>query len=693
MSLSQLRSSAPLRLFAVSWLLLFAEVMCIRWLGIEVPLLQVFPAMVLTTIFIGTSAGLATYTKPLPSTSLLLFSSVTTLIFLISANYLPVEKLSLLDSTTIVISLLVLGLLVVNLTIAFLAIGRSMGTEFARMPALKAYSANLAGSIAGVLAFAIISWLWLPPALWLLICGALAWFLTGKKYIPVLAIVLAASAMLACPEGTVWSPYGKIRTVPAARLFKDTPDDGSYVLFINGHMFHGGQTIQPGTSLQELADKLKGQMEWTKLYRMWVEIPFYMSTAHDNMLVLGAGSGSDVAVALQHNAKHIDAVERDAYIATCGRDKHPNKPFADARVSTHVADARTFLRYSKDKYDLIQFAYLDPGVTLKLSSFLRSDNFVYTKESIESALARLNDHGIISVSFATGGDSPVTRRLYKTIADANNHKPPFALVQDYTGSCFFLFGPGLKESGLPPEIYKLGGLRPWPGKGEYSDTKTSTDDWPFLYLEFTVVAVILYFCVLTSAAVLPLTVIIKEGLSGKLRFNEAGPMILLGLAFMLMETKSITQLSLLYGATWIVSAVVIFTILLLACLSNWLVDRFNIRDLRIGYSGLVCTLLLDYFWKVPAHSDMAPLMLAGISAFVVCLPVFFGGMVFSILLARAGNSVMSLSANVIGVAFGGLLEHVCIVYGIRSLSLLALALYLSSAIPLLFGKRQPPSTD
>lgn len=682
MPLTNMESSSAFRLFAVSLLLLFSEVMFIRWLGVELPIMRVFPALTLTTIFIGTSAGLSTYTKPLPQAPVLGFAILSILVFLISATYLPLNSLTLADSKMIPVSLLVLGLIVVNLTMTFLALGRSMGTEFDKLPALKAYAINLTGSLTGVVFFAIVSWLGLPPAVWLTVCGILTFFLTGKKYVAVVAAVLVAAATLVNQPGTVWSAYGKMRTVPAHLLAEGEPDDGSYRLFLNGDFFHGGSNIQPVASLEELSQKYSKSSQWSRAYRFWLEIPFFVATKHDNVLVLGAGSGNDVVCALQHGAQHVDAVERDAYIAQRGREKHPNKPYDDPRVQVHVADARTFLRYSKDKYDLIQFAYLDPGVTLKLSSFLRSDNFVYTKESIKSALDRLSGNGIVSLSFATGGDSPVTRRLYKNIIDAYG-KPPLALVQDYTGSCFFLFGPGLKENALPQEIYQLGGLRSWPGKDEYSETRTATDDWPFLYLEFNYGSAFLYFCVITAAAVLPIAVIAKEGLSGKPKLSEVGPMLLLGLAFMLIETKSITQLSLLYGATWIVSSVVIFVILLLACISNFMVDRLKLKDLRPGYVGLIATLILDYFWRVPEHSDLPPMVLAALSATVACLPVFFGGFIFSILLARSSNPVMSLSANVIGVAFGGLLEHICMATGIRSMSLLALGIYLSSALPLI----------
>ncbi len=45
----------------------------------------------------------------------------------------------------------------------------------------------------------------------------------------------------------------------------------------------------------------------------------------ENVLILGAGSGTDVAASLLHNSKHIDAVEIDPVIVRLGRQFHPDR--------------------------------------------------------------------------------------------------------------------------------------------------------------------------------------------------------------------------------------------------------------------------------------------------------------------------------------------------------------------------------
>ena len=51
------------------------------------------------------------------------------------------------------------------------------------------------------------------------------------------------------------------------------------------------------------------------------------------MLVLGAGSGTDVVAALRHGARHVDAVEIDPVIVRLGRQYHPDQPYSDPRVT------------------------------------------------------------------------------------------------------------------------------------------------------------------------------------------------------------------------------------------------------------------------------------------------------------------------------------------------------------------------
>src|SRR5262249_28736618 len=108
-----------------------------------------------------------------------------------------------------------------------------------------------------------------------------------------------------------------------------------------------------------------------------------------------------------------------------------------------------------------------------------------------------------------------------------------------------------------------------------ADVDTSTDDWPFLYLQGRGIPVI-YRQVLAgfvAAVLLALAVVhwkspraIAAGGARTLWTKLA--FLLMGVAFLLLETKSVIQFSLLFGTTWLNNSLVFLGILSLVLLAN-----------------------------------------------------------------------------------------------------------------------------
>ena len=80
----------------------------------------------------------------------------------------------------------------------------------------------------------------------------------------------------------------------------------------------------------------------------------------DDVLVIGAGGGNDVSVALAHGAKHVDAVEIDPRLYDLGQVRTTPTSRTRTRGShAHIDDGRAFLERTDKKYDLIVFALPD----------------------------------------------------------------------------------------------------------------------------------------------------------------------------------------------------------------------------------------------------------------------------------------------------------------------------------------------
>lgn len=689
--------STQSKIFWLSFVLLFAEILAVRWLGIEVPVIQAFPNLVVMVCLVAGSAGMGAAavasSKPAKANAWLLVAANAILILTLSlAVPLGLPQLTIaLDSSgpQIAFALLVLFVAIACLYIVFRQLGLALGVEFDKLPPLNAYSINLAGSILGVVAVGLISWFCLPPWVSLAVIGATLVWLHRKPWIIALAIALTALTF-ASTHSSQYSAYSKLDVIPMEDSQK-LIGSGSYILNSNNHYFHFAIKILNSDELTTLYSEKNPSPRGKILqeYYRWLRIPFIVAKKKDSVLVLGAGSGNDVAFALSSGAKSVHAVEIDPVITKYGSTIHPDKPYLDSKVIVHNEDARSFLRYSPEKFDLIEFAYLDPGNTLHTSSFLRVDNYVYTAEAMKAALRHLNEGGMVSVTFATGPGHEVTKRLYQTITQAWG-RPPLAYVDKSWDSVLFIFGPGAEELQIPDS---LEGLRKWPEANEPSASRPSSDDWPFLYLQFQHGAIFFYVATLLVAVVFPALILtkVKDATISKAGW---GSMFFLGQAFMLIETKSITKLSLIFGATWLVSSVVIALILVMAYLATLFVMKRTV-NIHILYGLLFASLAVEFLYEIPQASTLPPMAVATISSLIACLPILFGGMIFSTCFKRAPSPAAYFSANLLGVSIGGLTENLCIAIGLKNLTLVAALLYFASFLCAvrLVGSKPAPRDD
>jgi hypothetical protein len=207
-----------------------------------------------------------------------------------------------------------------------------------------------------------------------------------------------------------------------------------------------------------------------------------------------------------------------------------------------------------------------------------------------------------------------------------------------------------------------------------------TDEWPFLYLRAPVVpALNLRFIVIVAC----ISLAILLAFAPVRTIKPSGTMFFLGAGFMLLETKGVVHMALLFGSTWVVSSVVFAAVLLMILLANWYVATLHPRTVWRYYLILGAALLLNAAIPMSTFLQLSGPLRAIASCTVVFAPVFFAGVIFAMTFRDCERPDISLGSNVAGVILGGLAENLSVVVGFDKLLLVALAFY---ALTALFGR-------
>ena len=171
----------------------------------------------------------------------------------------------------------------------------------------------------------------------------------------------------------------------------------------------------------------------------------------DEVLILGAGTGTDVAAALRHGAKHVTAVDIDPVILRLGAERHPDKPYSDPRVTVVCDDARHFLRTTTKKYDLVVFALIDSLTVQSSFSGVRLESYMFTKESFEAVRDHLSPRGVM-VLYNYFREKWLVDRLANTAAEVFGRDPLGHVHQDRAYLAVMLAGPRVAELAAPPPL-------------------------------------------------------------------------------------------------------------------------------------------------------------------------------------------------------------------------------------------------
>ncbi len=538
------------------------------------------------------------------------------------------------------------------LTVAVLAgLGQEVARTFARFAPLEAYRLDVFGSLAGIVVFAGLSFLRLPPLGWAVLAAGTYLLLAGGRQAQVwqlagIGLVVALLGAQSLLGGFHWSPYYKIRAV--------AEDDGSLKVDVNN------TPHQTAHSLAEL-DRVD------PFYRY----PYTHVGQRDDVLIIGAGTGNDVAVALAEGAQRVDAVEIDPVLQGLGRDRHPERPYADPRVTAHVDDGRAFLERTGRRYDLILLALPDSATIVTGQAALRLENYLFTTEALEQARSLLKPGG--SFAMYNYYEPWLVDRYANTLRAVYDTEPCVQVGRS--------LGPRQEVVLSMAKEGRVAGCQTFWQPAE-AGLAPSTDDYPFPYLaEREIPSFYLWMLGLILAA----SLLLVRVAAGPLRtMRPYADLFFMGGAFLLLETKNVVQFALLFGTTWMVNAAVFAGVLLSVLAAIEVARRVPLPRPVVLYGLLLATLAAA--WVIPPAAllslPVVPRFFAGVA--VAFAPIFLANLVFAQRFKSIGASTTAFGANLLGAMVGGALEYFALITGFRFLLILVAVLY---GLAFLAGRR------
>ena len=647
----------------------------IRWLNASVSVLAYFNNLILISCFFGLGIGLMLATKQIDliryaMAALLIMAVAIVLLqgtFGISISYtedvVVSANIEYFERGALHISAAALGGFFINVAF-FVFLGQELGKQLnAIRDPLKAYGYDIAESLVGVLSYGALAWLGSPPHIWYAVGGALLllfvqeskpWLLTSVVFLGVSLFVMSTTY-----RSTVWSPYYKVQ-IEQYLDFMQEPI--GYRISVNNARIQDALDFGP-------------HLERSR-FRPWVpyyELPYHLSKPQ-KALFLGAGSGNEAAVARMQGVEDVIAVEIDPIIASLGYELHPNQPYKDEQVRIVVDDARSFISNTDETFDLIVMSALDSHRQISGMASLRLESFVYTLESYQTIKTLLAPDGIFILNL--GSTRPwMGERTYWTLTEAWGEEPVvLQSINSPFGSVAYVFAPpeALAVDLLPGR----GPVKMLPGPARPADLLLATDNWPHLYLESNRIPNI-YLIVLGAMTVISFLLVM--GVEPAARRPNVH-FFFLGAGFMLLETRSVTQMALLFGATWNVNTIVFASILLTIFIANYLVITNKRPSRSLSYGLLFVTLVAGFLF--PFHILLplplvARLIAAGI---VIGLPIIWASFIFSISFRDEQHVSKAFSSNLLGIVLGGGFEYLSNIWGLNALYLVALVLYVASAL-------------
>ncbi|HAX61964.1 MAG TPA: hypothetical protein DCX95_05350 [Elusimicrobia bacterium] len=644
------------KLFFISFAALFLEIACIRWFNSNVVMLSYFSNFVLLACFLGLGIGMLLVSKKtdfivlFPSIFLILCVIFWKVIIRLTVNsdisvYFTASGFAKGVPLYNASAWWFLPVIFILATIMFISVGQEVGRAFYGIKPLVAYIINIFGAIFGVGLFTAISFFNSSPFMWFIIAfSCLLPYIYKKRlfYFNVLAVILSFFFLWMISRGAVFSPYYRIDVISS----------------VNG-------VIVNGIPHQIMLDIDK---EFVNNY----EFPYKLVKKPKKVLILGAGTGNDTAVALKNGAEKIDAVEIDPVIIEIG-NRHPNKPYQNKKVKIFNDDARAFLKKSDEKYDLVIFALIDSLTVFSQFSSVRLENFIFTKDAFDDVKKHLTDDGVV-VIYNQFRKIWIVERLSKMLEETFGKKTVVYNEQEKEHFAVLFNGPGIEKINFPKKAELFPKQKVPLFLTSNYQIKSTTDNWPFLYLKEPTIPIHYVAAIFMILFFSGLLIFVLSDVS----YGVNNHFFFLGAGFMILETSAIVRFAMLFGSTWIVNSIVIIAILVMAFFATYITNRFSPDNNKKFYIYLFLMIAANILIPLKTFLIFPFYVKIVLSSLLLFLPIYFSGVIFATSFSKSENPPLSLGSNLIGSMFGGCLEYISLKYGYGSLMFLLLGVYFVS---------------
>jgi len=637
------------------------------------------------------------------------------------------------------------GFFFIVIALAFVGPGQELGRGLKRWPSrVQAYTLNIVGSILGIALFAACSWLEIPAYCWFLIVAVgLAYFyfispddrLRARRlgWNSLMAILLLFVVWLAAfapvhdqragqpAAQQFWSPYYRID-------FKQADLSLSVNLIYHQQMVSRNENF-PAYALPHLLNRDAGRppfedvliigagsgndvsraLQWGAKQVDAVEIDPAINRLGRAYHPDRPYQDARVRIQLDDGRNFLRSTERkyDLIVYALVDSLVLHSGYSNIRLESFLFTRQTFedvRRHLKPNGTFVIYNYFRQGwLAARLQKgldevFGESNSLVLTLPYRKEIDPDKSTFGDFTIFFAGA-----TSDLRNTFA----RQPDYWLRDDRppgpdSPNGFEQQGFEATNAGEPTPVLESANAFHWQHFGLASvlplktGIRTATDDWPFLYLREPMIPTLSLRGMLIMGGIGLLLIFLflprskkdvhqrvsSGSIAARLPSMLNIQLFFLGAGFMLVETKAVVTMALLFGSTWVVNSVVFLAVLLMILVANLWTLRYKPTKLWPYYAGLLVTLALNAIVPLDFFLGMSRSIQVLGSCLLVFAPILFAAVIFAASFKRTNEPDRAFGVNIAGALLGGLAEYSSMLLGFQYLVLVAILFYALSAFGL-----------